>query len=196
MEMHGRGHERLECCSWQILRVVSLCRGIRRANCSLGVLCFCTSWASEFDSLSEFVGSWIVAPRWIVRAHWFCSCWVSKNYSLGEDDEQYYDSLTLFSYFIDFPCFFYYSAKYLQGPSGYHCLPSDTVTAADFKYSFNGKPGIRLPSKTLVFPATVHQFPMLNGLGLSAARAEFEEGGFVPLHEEDANEIVMVMLDS
>ncbi|WVZ24074.1 hypothetical protein V8G54_002618 [Vigna mungo] len=78
-------------------------------------------------------------------------------------------------------------------PSGYQCLPSDTVTAADFKYSFNGKPGITLPSKSLIFLATVHQFPMLNGLGISAARAEFEEGGFVPLHEEDANEMVMVL---
>ncbi|WVZ24072.1 hypothetical protein V8G54_002616 [Vigna mungo] len=78
-------------------------------------------------------------------------------------------------------------------PSGYQCLPSDTVTAADFKYSFNGKPGIPLPSNTLIFLATVHQFPMLNGLGISAALGEFEEGGFIPVHDDDANKIVMVI---
>ncbi|WVZ24070.1 hypothetical protein V8G54_002614 [Vigna mungo] len=78
-------------------------------------------------------------------------------------------------------------------PSGYHCLPSDTVTAADFKYSFNGKPGIPLPSKTLAFPATVRQLPILNGLGISVSLGEIEEGGFVPVHDHDADEIVMVL---
>ncbi|XP_014515269.1 germin-like protein 8-14 [Vigna radiata var. radiata] len=35
--------------------------------------------------------------------------------------------------------------------------------------------------------------PMLNGLGISASLGEIEQGGFVPLHEDDANEIVMVI---
>ncbi|XP_047168385.1 germin-like protein 8-13 [Vigna umbellata] len=62
-----------------------------------------------------------------------------------------------------------------DSPSGYPCLPSETVTAADFKYTFNGKAGILVPPNTLVFPATVAQYPILNGLGISGAIVEIPE---------------------
>ncbi|KAG2380019.1 hypothetical protein LR48_Vigan2406s000100 [Vigna angularis] len=80
-----------------------------------------------------------------------------------------------------------------DSPSGYLCLPSETVTAADFKYTFNGKAGILVPPNTLVFPATVAQYPILNGLGISGAIVEIPEGGILPVHDHDATEIVLVI---
>ncbi|XP_047147060.1 germin-like protein subfamily 3 member 3 [Vigna umbellata] len=80
-----------------------------------------------------------------------------------------------------------------DSPTGYHCVPSENVTANDFKYSFNGKPGIPVPSNSLLYPADVNQIPIVNGGGLSAGLVEIAEGGFLPLHRHGANEILLVL---
>jgi len=71
-----------------------------------------------------------------------------------------------------------------DSPSGYHCLPSDTVTAQNFKYSL----GPPITSKGVF----VKEFPVLNGLGISAARGVFERDGFLPVHTHAANEILIL----
>ncbi|KAK7381859.1 hypothetical protein VNO80_00407 [Phaseolus coccineus] len=77
-----------------------------------------------------------------------------------------------------------------DSPSGYHCKPPNTVTAADFKHTFG--PGIPAPTKSTLYPATVVQVPALNGLGISAGRVEIEKGGSLPLHTHAANEILIM----
>jgi len=79
-----------------------------------------------------------------------------------------------------------------KSPAGYNCLPYDAVTAADFKYSFNGAPSIAVPSNTVLFPASVNEVPILNGLGISGGCVEIEEGGIVPVHDHAATEIMLV----
>jgi len=78
-----------------------------------------------------------------------------------------------------------------DSPSGYQCLLSDTVKDKDFKYSF-GK-AIPVPDKVVLYPATVTEFPILNGLGISAARFEMEKDGFLPVHTHAATEILILL---
>ncbi|KAE9614488.1 putative germin [Lupinus albus] len=74
---------------------------------------------------------------------------------------------------------------------GYACkLPKD-VTVEDFLFS-NFKVGPPNQFNFSTISATVDNFPALNGLGFSLARAELEEGATVPLHTHpDATEVVI-----
>ncbi|KAE9614489.1 putative germin, rmlC-like cupin domain-containing protein [Lupinus albus] len=69
-------------------------------------------------------------------------------------------------------------------------LPKD-VTVEDFLFS-NFKVGPPNQFNFSTISATVDNFPALNGLGFSLARAELEEGATVPLHTHpDATEVVI-----
>ena len=81
-----------------------------------------------------------------------------------------------------------------QGPTGYSCRTPAEVTADDFVYS-----GLRQPGNTSsifnasINSASVHKFPVLNGLGVSVARADVAPGGVLPLHTHPgATEIILV----
>ncbi|KAM0949190.1 hypothetical protein DsansV1_C06g0067651 [Dioscorea sansibarensis] len=80
------------------------------------------------------------------------------------------------------------------GPSGYSCKSPEKVTVDDFIFS-----GFRQPANTSnttkisVTPAFSSQFPGINGLGISVARLETQQGGVVPLHSHPgSSEIVVV----
>jgi len=49
-----------------------------------------------------------------------------------------------------------------DSPSGYQCLPSDTVTSQNFKHSFTEP--FTIPFRAKLYPATVKEFPVLNVL--------------------------------
>ena len=79
-----------------------------------------------------------------------------------------------------------------DGPAGYHCVPAETVTDEDFKYSFNGKPGIEVLNNAVLFPASVMEAPMFNGRGISAGRVLLRRGGSLPVHSHGASEVLYV----
>ncbi|XP_004510468.1 germin-like protein 8-14 [Cicer arietinum] len=79
-----------------------------------------------------------------------------------------------------------------QTPSGYPCKSS--VTIDDFVFT-NFKPGnTSNPFKSSLTPAFVHQFPAINGLGLSAARLDLGVGGVVPMHSHRGASELMIMV--
>jgi len=43
-----------------------------------------------------------------------------------------------------------------------------------------------------LYAASVNQFPVLNGLGISAFRGELERDGFVPVHTHESNQILIM----
>ncbi|CAN0838463.1 Auxin-binding protein ABP20 [Linum grandiflorum] len=70
-----------------------------------------------------------------------------------------------------------------QTPSGYVCKNPANVTVNDFVFSgLVAAANTSNINKATATPATVQQFPGLNGLNLAAARADIEPGGAVPLH--------------
>ncbi|KAE9614492.1 hypothetical protein Lal_00012298 [Lupinus albus] len=81
--------------------------------------------------------------------------------------------------------------KGAQTTVGYPCkLPKD-VTVEDFLFS-NFKAGTLNQFNFSFTSATVDNFPALNGLGFSLAKAEIEEGATIPMHSHaDATEIVI-----
>lgn len=79
-----------------------------------------------------------------------------------------------------------------QTPTGYPCLPPENVTADDFKFSFNGKPGIPVISNAILYSAAVTDWAIINGGRISAGLVEIARGGFLPLHSHGANEILYV----
>ncbi|XP_014515270.1 germin-like protein 1 [Vigna radiata var. radiata] len=83
--------------------------------------------------------------------------------------------------------------KLPQTPTGYPCLPSESVTAGDFKSSFNGKPGIPVLNNATLYSAAVEDFPIINGGRISGGLVEIAPGGSLPLHTHGANEILIVM---
>ncbi|CAN0877970.1 Germin-like protein [Linum grandiflorum] len=75
----------------------------------------------------------------------------------------------------------------LHTPSGYACKDPTKVTAADFLFAGISRPGNTTnPNMAVAAPAFVQQFPALNGLGVSMARADFAPGGVIPLHTHPA----------
>ncbi|KAK2353265.1 germin protein precursor [Trifolium repens] len=80
-----------------------------------------------------------------------------------------------------------------ETPSGFPCKSS--VTINDFIFSnFNSGNTSNNPLRAAFTSASVHQFPAVNGLGLSAARLDIDVGGIVPMHSHrGANEIMMVV---
>ena len=81
--------------------------------------------------------------------------------------------------------------KRADSPSGYHCLPSDTVTSQNFKHELG--PGILVPSKSKLYSSSVNEFPVLDNLGIALGRVEIERDGFLPVHTHAANEILIVV---
>ncbi|CAL0299455.1 unnamed protein product [Lupinus luteus] len=79
-----------------------------------------------------------------------------------------------------------------ETPAGYPCKAPTTVKVDDFVFSKY------LPGKNNIFNfsftrAIVDDFPALNGLHLSMARFDIEEGGIVPMHTHaDATEVIVV----
>ncbi|CAN1173023.1 Germin-like protein [Linum perenne] len=70
-----------------------------------------------------------------------------------------------------------------QTPTGYVCKNPANVTADDFVFSgLVAAASTNNINKATATPATVQQFPGLNGLNVAAARADFAPGGAVPLH--------------
>ncbi|KAE9619545.1 hypothetical protein Lal_00041795 [Lupinus albus] len=83
--------------------------------------------------------------------------------------------------------------KAAQNPSGYPCKPPATVTVDDFVFS-NFVPGKNNIFNFSFNPANVDNFPAINGLGLSFARFDIEEGGVVPMHTHaDATEVIVAL---
>ncbi|XP_059633222.1 auxin-binding protein ABP19a-like [Cornus florida] len=81
------------------------------------------------------------------------------------------------------------------GPAGYPCKKAANVTADDFAFS-----GLAMAGNTsnlikaAVTPAFVAQFPGLNGLGFSMARADLAPGGVIPMHTHpSAHEMLLVV---
>ncbi|RDX74918.1 Germin-like protein subfamily 3 member 3, partial [Mucuna pruriens] len=68
-----------------------------------------------------------------------------------------------------------------DSPSGYQCKTPDTVTADDFVYTFPTANSSN-PYKVAFSPASVTEFPGVNGLGISSTLVVIEKGGFVPMH--------------
>ncbi|KAL6858784.1 hypothetical protein ACP4OV_017786 [Aristida adscensionis] len=68
-------------------------------------------------------------------------------------------------------------------PAGYLCKPEASVTADDFYYRGLATTGPAVAAFKVSFSsAFVTRFPAVNGLGISAARADLAPGGIVPLH--------------
>ncbi|PSS15469.1 Auxin-binding protein like [Actinidia chinensis var. chinensis] len=82
-----------------------------------------------------------------------------------------------------------------HGPAGYPCKNPAKVTVDDFVYSALGVAGnTNNLIKTAVTTAFTAQFPGLNGLGLSLARADIAVGGVVPMHTHPgANEVIFMV---
>ena len=81
-----------------------------------------------------------------------------------------------------------------QSPAGYFCKNPANVTVDDFVYTGLEVAGNASKIKEVrLNPAFVSQFPGLNGLGLSLARADLAVGGAIPLHtHHGATEIILV----
>ncbi|KAF8654468.1 hypothetical protein HU200_061656 [Digitaria exilis] len=81
-------------------------------------------------------------------------------------------------------------------PAGYPCKPQANVTADDFYYSglaTTSPPAA--PFNVGVSSAFVATFPGVNGLGISAARADMAPGGVVPLHWHPLATELLYVLD-
>ncbi|CAK8560440.1 unnamed protein product [Lathyrus sativus] len=77
-------------------------------------------------------------------------------------------------------------------PSGYQCKPEDNVTVNDFVFSGFVAGSTENPFKVGFTSAFVTELPGLNGLGVSAVRADMEINGTVPMHSHpDATELVI-----
>ncbi|XP_061342923.1 auxin-binding protein ABP19a-like [Gastrolobium bilobum] len=67
--------------------------------------------------------------------------------------------------------------------SGYPCKSPKEVTVDDFVFSgLVAKDPTNTTSRAALTTAFVNDFPGINGLGISAARVDLAEGGFVPMH--------------
>lgn len=83
-----------------------------------------------------------------------------------------------------------------EGPAGYSCKKPANVTVDDFVYSGLGVAGNTSNSvfKSAIANALVDDFPGLNGLGVSMARADLAPGGVIPLHTHPrASEILFAV---
>ncbi|CAJ1950785.1 unnamed protein product [Sphenostylis stenocarpa] len=67
-----------------------------------------------------------------------------------------------------------------DSPSGYHCMPPETVTAKEFKYNF--QLSIPVPLKSTLYPGRVTEVPIVNGLGISTGFIVIENGGLLPMN--------------
>ncbi|CAN1328255.1 Auxin-binding protein ABP19b [Linum perenne] len=82
-----------------------------------------------------------------------------------------------------------------QTPSGYVCKNPTNVTVDDFVFSgLVSAASTKNRDKAAATPASVQQFPGLNGLNLAAARFDLAPGGVRPLHvHPHASELIYVV---
>lgn len=76
-------------------------------------------------------------------------------------------------------------------PSGYQCKSEENVTVNDFVFSGFVAGSTDNPFKVGFTSASVTELPGLNGLGVSAVRADMDINGTVPMHSHDATELVI-----
>ncbi|KAK7342779.1 hypothetical protein VNO80_25735 [Phaseolus coccineus] len=81
-----------------------------------------------------------------------------------------------------------------NGPSGYECKPSNTVTVDDFVFSSFVAGNTSGIFNAAIIPAFFTALPGVNGLGLSVARLDLAKGGFVPLHSHTASSEILIMV--
>ncbi|CAO2822720.1 unnamed protein product [Amaranthus hypochondriacus] len=80
------------------------------------------------------------------------------------------------------------------GPTGYSCKDRTKLTVDDFIFS-----GLSVPGNTQnifkfgVSTAFTPQFPALNGMGISIARADLDVGGVVPIHTHRVAEVIFIV---
>ncbi|XP_065851532.1 auxin-binding protein ABP20-like [Euphorbia lathyris] len=83
-----------------------------------------------------------------------------------------------------------------EGPGGYNCKKPESVTVKDFVFSSGLATPANITSltKSSFTPASIAQFPGLNGLGVSMARIDMEVDGFFPIHSHPgATEVLLVV---
>jgi len=78
-------------------------------------------------------------------------------------------------------------------PSGYPCKSETNVTVNDFVFSGFVPGSTKNPFNSGITTAFVNSLPGLNGLGISAARADFGINGSVPVHTHDATELLIIV---
>ncbi|CAK8560442.1 unnamed protein product [Lathyrus sativus] len=80
-----------------------------------------------------------------------------------------------------------------KNPSGYPCKSETNVTSDDFSSSSLVASDTNNIFHTGLTSAFVKDIPGLNGLGISAARLDFEINGTIPMHiHPDASELIIV----
>ncbi|KAK7401537.1 hypothetical protein VNO78_13088 [Psophocarpus tetragonolobus] len=79
-------------------------------------------------------------------------------------------------------------------PSGYQCLPPNTLKVDNFVFN------LQIPNisnhvlKAGINTVTVNNFPALNGLDLSVVRVAIDKDGFFPIHiHKDATELIIAL---
>ncbi|KAK7255718.1 hypothetical protein RIF29_29137 [Crotalaria pallida] len=77
-------------------------------------------------------------------------------------------------------------------PAGYPC--KSQVTANDFVFSNFRAGNTSNFFKASFTPAFVEEFPGVNGLGVSAARLDFEAGGIIPMHSHPGGSELLIMV--
>ncbi|KAF4363608.1 hypothetical protein CsatB_010610 [Cannabis sativa] len=81
-----------------------------------------------------------------------------------------------------------------QSPAGYSCKTK--VTVDDFVYHGLGVKGNTTNIiKAAVTPAFDAQFPGVNGLGISMARADLAPGGVIPFHTHPGGSEILIVLE-
>ncbi|RDX70189.1 Auxin-binding protein ABP19a, partial [Mucuna pruriens] len=80
-----------------------------------------------------------------------------------------------------------------DSPSGYQCLPPNTLTADNFVFSLQPA-NTSNPIKAGISTAFVKDFPALNGLDISAVRVIMDKGGYFPMHtHRGATELIIMV---
>ncbi|KAH7519287.1 hypothetical protein FEM48_Zijuj08G0020000 [Ziziphus jujuba var. spinosa] len=83
-----------------------------------------------------------------------------------------------------------------ESPAGYSCKNPERVTVDDFVFSGLGVAGNTSNAfKSGIRTAFVSDFPGLNGLGVSIARADLAPGGVVPLHSHPKASEILVLVE-
>nr|KYP31561.1 Auxin-binding protein ABP19a [Cajanus cajan] len=80
-----------------------------------------------------------------------------------------------------------------NSPSGYQCLPPNSLTVDNFVFSLPVS-NTSNPIKTGISSAFVNDFPALNGLDISALSVIMDSGGYIPMHtHRGATELIIMV---
>ncbi|PON55606.1 Germin [Trema orientale] len=83
-----------------------------------------------------------------------------------------------------------------QGPAGYSCKNPAKVTVDDFvNHDLANKGNTTNIIKAAVTTAFDSQFPGVNGLGLSLARADLAPGGVIPFHTHPGGSEILIVIE-